>query len=105
MTTVTPPRHEFRLHVGLVVAEALCVSAFIVELDRALAGNGLSWVYTVEWPFLGGYAVYAWRRFLREEREGPPTPRDTEPDDETRRKFEEWNAYLDEVHRPPSGDA
>ncbi len=96
-------RSEWRLHAGLIVAELLCTSAFVVELDRALSGNGLSWVYTFEWPFLGGYAVYAWRRFLHEERGGRPSDTPNELDDETKRRLEEWNAYLDDVHRPDKG--
>ncbi|NNN04046.1 MAG: hypothetical protein HKL87_08640 [Acidimicrobiaceae bacterium] len=100
----TPP-NERRLHVGLAVAELLCVSAFAVELDRALAGNTLSWIYTVEWPFLGGYAVYAWRRFLREERGGDPANPVPELDDSTQRQLDAWNAYLDEVHHGRPGDS
>ncbi len=44
-------------------AEAICVSAFIVEISRALSGNILSWAYVVEWPILGAYAIYMWRNY------------------------------------------
>ena len=32
-----------RIHVGLVLAEVICWSAFIFEVKRAIAGNTLSW--------------------------------------------------------------
>jgi hypothetical protein len=49
------------VHVGLVIAEFICLSAFAIELSRALSGNTLSWAYVFEWPILGGYGVYMWR--------------------------------------------
>ena len=58
----------FRIHVGLVLAEIICWSAFIFEVKRAISGNTLSWAYVFEWPILGLYAIYMWKRLLREER-------------------------------------
>lgn len=37
------------------------------QLRRALAGNGLSWAYTFEWPLFAGFAVVFWARTLRDE--------------------------------------
>ncbi len=85
-----------RLHIGLFFAEAICVSAFIVETSRALSGNVLSWAYVVEWPILAGYAIYMWRKLLQEEDstdDSPPPP--TLEDDP---RLAAWNDYLARVH-------
>jgi hypothetical protein len=37
------------------------------QLRRALAGNGLSWAYTFEWPLFAGFAVVFWARTVRDE--------------------------------------
>ena len=97
-------RSELRIHAGLVVAEAICIPAFLFELSRAQAGNRLSWAYVFEWPILGGYAVYMWAKMLREERgldaRSTRRIRDAEhaaasaPDPQ----LDAWNAYLAEVH-------
>jgi len=67
-------KNSLRIHSGLLLAEILCVSGFIVELFRAETGNGLSWAYVFEWPLFGGYAIYMWRKLLKESREGVPSP-------------------------------
>jgi hypothetical protein len=85
-----------RLHLGLVLAETICTSAFIIELLRALSGNTLSWAYVVEWPFLGGYAVYMWRKLLAEDSAGPATPPAPLVDDDP--QLVAWNEYLAQVH-------
>lgn len=89
-----------RIHLGLVLAEAICITAFVIEVQRALDGNALSWAYVFEWPLFGAYGIYMWRGLLRQEREGPraaPTPT-AEPDADAR--LEAWNDYLREVHGP-----
>jgi hypothetical protein len=46
------------------------------QLHRALAGNGLSWAYTFEWPLFAGFAVVFWAKTIKDEfrirRDGPP---------------------------------
>jgi hypothetical protein len=37
------------------------------QLHRALAGNGLSWAYTFEWPLFAGFVVVFWARTIRDE--------------------------------------
>ena len=37
------------------------------QLHRALAGNGLSWAYTFEWPLFAGFAVVFWAKTVRDE--------------------------------------
>jgi hypothetical protein len=92
------PRNKsiFRIHLGLFLAELICIPAFIFEVSRALSGNTVSWAYVVEWPLLGGYAVYMWRKMLREERDDDVRPLAVqEPDDP---ELQAWNAYLAKIH-------
>jgi hypothetical protein len=37
------------------------------QFHRAIAGNGLSWAYTFEWPLFSGFAVVFWARTVRDE--------------------------------------
>lgn len=89
----------YRIHLGLLFAELICISAFILEISRALNGNTLSWAYVFEWPLFGCYAVYMWRRMLRDEHaehEGKSTPVATGQTDDPR--LQAWNDYLTKVH-------
>jgi hypothetical protein len=90
------PKNIFRIHLGLVLAEIFCIPAFAFEMYRALSGNELSWAYVVEWPALGLYAVYMWKKMLREERGQTKAPRAKVEKDDAR--LAEWNAYLASVH-------
>lgn len=36
------------------------------QFSRAMSGNGLSWVYTFEWPLFAVYAVYMWWRLVHD---------------------------------------
>ena len=91
------PKNIFRIHVGLFLAELICIPAFAIELLRAIGGNELSWAYVFEWPALGIYAIYMWRKMLREERGlSKPKPQKVFKDDA---RLAEWNAYLASVHR------
>lgn len=83
----------------------MCVSAFVIELDRARSGNTLSWAYVFEWPILGAYAIYMWRKLLRSDvDEARPLPT---PSQDERDALASYNLYLDEAHRhdatPPTG--
>jgi hypothetical protein len=53
------------------------------QLHRALAGNGLSWAYTFEWPLFAGFAVVFWAKTIKDEfrlkREGPQETADSLP--------------------------
>ena len=37
------------------------------QLHRALAGNGLSWAYTFEWPIFAIFAVVFWAKTIKDE--------------------------------------
>lgn len=82
---------------GLVLAEMICVSGFTIEYLRARSGNTLSWAYVFEWPLFAGYAVYMWRKLLREEVEAPP-PTDSLTPSATDQALETYNEYLRTVH-------
>jgi len=40
------------------------------QLDRASAGNALSWGYTFEWPVFAGFVVFMWIREVQHARRG-----------------------------------
>ena len=96
-------KNAFRIHFGLFLAELICIPAFFFELSRALSGNTLSWAYVVEWPFLAVYAVYMWRKMLREERGlDVRPPADTSLADDP--DLQAWNDYLAKVHQRAQTD-
>jgi hypothetical protein len=95
-------KNVLRIHLGLVLAEGICIPAFIVEIFRALSGNELSWAYVFEWPLFGGYAIYMWRKMLRQER-GLDVPRQSSKVIGDDARLDEWNAYLASVHRHDQG--
>jgi hypothetical protein len=37
------------------------------QLHRAMAGNGLSWAYTFEWPLFAGFGIVFYARTVRDE--------------------------------------
>ena len=94
-----------RIHVGLVLAELICVTAFVIEIRRAVGGNTLSWAYVFEWPILAAYAVYMWRQLVRQER-GDSRVQVAPATTEETASLQEWNEYLARVHeqKPPHRD-
>ena len=78
------------IHLGLVLAEAICISAFYVEIRRAIGGNRLSWAYVFEWPIFAAYGVYVWKKLLSDEPRGD----DSEHDE----SLAAYNEYLRRVH-------
>lgn len=55
------------LHVGFGLLAAACLVAGWWQATRALAGNGLSWVYSVEWPIFAALAVAGWWQLIHED--------------------------------------
>jgi hypothetical protein len=49
----------------MLVAVPFCLWAGWFEFGRAEHGNWRAWVYTFEWPFFGGLAIYLWRRLMK----------------------------------------
>ena len=91
------------IHLGLLLAEAICVSAFLVEIHRARQGNTLSWAYVFEWPIFAVYAIYIWRKLIREERQ-PSEPRTMPPSEHDDAALKEYNEYLERIHRNQKDD-
>lgn len=80
-----------------MLAVAICVSASVIEVNRALGGNQLSWAYVFEWPVLGAYSIYMWRRLVRDERGQAVRPVRTEVPAEDP-ALADWNRYLSALH-------
>ena len=98
-------RRALLLHATVLLVVAACLALGWWQLERALSGNTLSWVYTFEWPFFAGYAVYMWWKLLHEGDEGhaqgahPRTARIRRPcQSEEDEKLAEYNRYLADLH-------
>ena len=91
------------IHLGLLVAEGVCISAFVLEVGRARSGNALSWAYVVEWPIFALYALYMWRKLLSGEPARPvdDTSEEAGPDEP---RLAAYNEYLRSVHAPGSAN-
>jgi hypothetical protein len=83
-TAGSPPRWRFLLSPRWLAWHAFAVVAFWGmfwlgdwQLHRALAGNGLSWAYTFEWPIFAIMGAIFWGKTIRDEfriRGGEVTP-------------------------------
>ncbi len=62
------------LHLTLVVTVPVCLLAGWWQVQRALGGNTLSFVYVFEWPAFAGVAVWAWWALLTAPTRTPPGP-------------------------------
>jgi hypothetical protein len=86
-----------RLHLTLAGGLAICLTAFVIELLRALSGHSFSWMYVFEWPLFAGFAIYMWWNLLqgndrvhRRSSRQPAPPPGNAPDD----GLDAWNLYL-----------
>lgn len=57
------------LHVEVAVVAPACAAAGWWQATRALAGNGLSWFYSVEWPIFSLIALWGWWYLIHEDPE------------------------------------
>lgn len=55
------------LHLEVAVLAPGCLVAGWWQATRALAGNGLSWFYSIEWPVFAVVAVYGWWYLVHED--------------------------------------
>jgi integral membrane protein len=62
-------RRAVMFHVEVVIVATGCLAAGWWQATRALAGNGLSWVYTIEWPVFALIAIGGWWFLIHEEPE------------------------------------
>ena len=98
-------RSARRLHLTAALGISLCLVALVVETWRAVDGNGLSWVYVIEWPVLGGFGAYMWWRIYhgydrlprassQEQRGGTPSPVVSPAETAANERLDAWQAYL-----------
>jgi hypothetical protein len=57
-------RRALLLHVAVVVWVPGCLVAFWWQVHRAMGGNGLSYLYSVEWPVFALIGIWAWWQLL-----------------------------------------
>lgn len=55
------------LHLEVLVVAPGCAAAGWWQATRALAGNGLSWVYSIEWPIFAVIALWGWWFLVHED--------------------------------------
>jgi hypothetical protein len=92
------------------------------QFRRAMAGNGLSWAYTFEWPLFAGFGIVFWARTVRDEfrlRRGTPDaeiasgpvlpegigtrPIEQPADDADDAELASYNAYLAKLNAEVKG--
>ena len=60
-------RRALLLHLVVAIIASGCAVAGWWQATRALAGNGLSWAYSVEWPVFGLLAIGGWWHLIHED--------------------------------------
>lgn len=62
-------RRAILLHVEVALVAPACAFAGWWQATRALAGNGLSWFYSIEWPAFAVLAIVGWWHLIHEDPE------------------------------------
>jgi DNA-binding transcriptional regulator of glucitol operon len=75
-------RRAFGLHFAMIFWVALCGLAAWWQVGRAIQGNGLSYMYAIEWPVFGVLGVLGWYALLNMEKV-------TEHQEQARREYED----------------
>lgn len=75
-------RRAIGLHFAVIFWVALCGSAAWWQVGRAIQGNGLSYMYAIEWPVFAVLGVLGWYALLNMEKV-------TEHQEQARRDYEE----------------
>jgi integral membrane protein len=60
-------RRALLLHLEVLILAPACVVAGWWQATRALSGNELSWVYSVEWPLFALIAIGGWWHLIHED--------------------------------------
>ena len=68
------------MHLAVVIVAPACALAGWWQATRALAGNGLSWVYSVEWPIFALIAIAGWWQLIHEDPEAYRERKSRPPD-------------------------
>ncbi|MHB1088887.1 MAG: hypothetical protein ACYC19_09030 [Acidimicrobiales bacterium] len=74
-------RRAFVLHIALVAWLAMSATAAWWQVGRAVQGNSLSFLYSIEWPVFGVLGVLGWYAMLNVEKV-------TEEQEAARREYE-----------------
>ncbi|MGC2484897.1 MAG: hypothetical protein WA359_01460 [Acidimicrobiales bacterium] len=56
------------LHVALILWITLCALAAWWQVGRAIQGNALSYLYSIEWPLIGILGIVGWYSMLNMEK-------------------------------------
>jgi DNA-binding transcriptional regulator of glucitol operon len=75
-------RRAIGLHFAMIIWIALCGVAAWWQVGRAVQGNGLSYMYAIEWPAFAVLGVLGWYALLNMEKV-------TEHQQQARREYEE----------------
>ncbi len=70
------------LHFALILWLVLCALAAWWQVGRAVQGNSLSYLYSVEWPVIGVMGILGWWNMLHMDKV-------TESKERSRREYEE----------------
>ncbi|MHB1988828.1 MAG: hypothetical protein ACYCSF_12750 [Acidimicrobiales bacterium] len=62
-------RRAVLLHLAVAVVAPGCVAAGWWQATRALAGNSLSWAYSIEWPAFALLSIAGWWQLIHEDPE------------------------------------
>lgn len=76
------------LHLAVLVVAPGCAFAGWWQATRALAGNTLSWVYSVEWPIFALIAIAGWWQLIHEDPEHYEARKRPRPEDELAMEIE-----------------
>jgi len=75
-------RRALTLHLALVVWFGLCLVAAWWQVDQAILGNSLSYLYAIEWPSFAVLGIFGWYSLLNMEKI-------TEHQEKARKEYEE----------------
>ena len=70
------------LHIALILWITLCALAAWWQVGRAVQGNALSYLYSIEWPLIGILGIVGWYSMLNMEKV-------SEHKEKARREYEE----------------
>jgi DNA-binding transcriptional regulator of glucitol operon len=75
-------RRAILLHFAMVFWVALCGAAAWWQVGRAIGGNSLSYMYSIEWPVFGVLGVLGWYALINQDKV-------TAYQEQARREYEE----------------
>lgn len=73
-------RRALFLHCEFWLIAFACLAAGWWQVTRALSGNGLSWVYSIEWPAFAILSIAGWWHLIHEDPEAYKARKRPSPD-------------------------